>query len=108
MFVCHALKKAYDKWVVDDKIYEHILEKSDQDVEDKRKAVAARCRGAMNTTATTQLEWKYFNSLLSMDQSEGQVEVTKAEREYSSNYRLRKEDLVHAVLLKKRNDFWPK
>ena len=71
MFVCHVLKKAYDKWAVDDKIYEEIVENSYQDVEDKRKGVAARCRGAMNTAATTQLEWKYFNSLLSMDKSEG-------------------------------------
>ena len=47
-----------------------------------------------------------MNALLNMEKSEANDIIKKREREYSTKYRLRKEDCVVAPLLKKRNEYY--
>ena len=56
--------------------------------------------------ATTRLEFITVNALLNLSKAAGLEEITPAERLYSSKFKLRREEHVHAVVLKKRSEVW--
>ena len=66
------------------------------------ETVRNEATGAVNTGATTQLEFKMCNAILNMTKDAGRDAVLPAERIFSSKFRLRRDDFVHPVLLKKR------
>ena len=83
-------------------MYEAVLE----DALDKEiMATGASCRCAINTAACTQLEFKIINSLLNLDKKQAKDEVLLAEREFSTKFKLRKEEWVHPSVMKKRVEF---
>ena len=88
--------------MVDTKVYDAVLEE-ELDMEGRR--CAESCRGAINTAACTKLEFKVMNSMVNLDKKQARDEVVLAEREFSTKYKLRKEDWMHPSILKKRTEF---
>ena len=61
---------------------------------------------AIATAATSRLEFVTVNALLNVSKSAGLDEVQPAERMFSSKFRLRREEHMHAMVLKKRTEVW--
>ena len=69
------------------------------------KEVGKACLLAINTGATTKLEFRTINALVNLDKKQATEEVKVAEREFSTKFKLRKEDHMHPSVLKKRTEF---
>ena len=61
---------------------------------------------AIATSATSRLEFITVSVLLILSKSAGLDEVQPAERMFSSKFRLRREEHMHAMVLKKRTEMW--
>ena len=70
------------------------------------KNTIKECHSAINASATTQLEHSIMKALMAGDKKGGLEDVKAAEREFSTKYKLRKEDHCHQSLLKKRQEYW--
>ena len=89
-------------FLIDFKVYEDVLE---DELDRETRHTMESCRGAINTAACTKLEFKVINSMMNLDKKQAREEVVLAEREFSTKYKLRKEDWVHPSILKKRTEF---
>ena len=70
------------------------------------KNTIRECNLAINVSATTKLEHTIMKALMAGDKKGGLEDVKAAEREFSTKYKLRKEDHCHQSLLKKRQEYW--
>ena len=97
----------FDKFLADWKMLSPVLDtKEHEAMFEEHEKVVRQGNSVINTGATTRFEFKMCNALLNMEKTAGKEEVLAAERLFSSRFRIRKEDFVQAVLLKKRIETW--
>ena len=95
----------FDKFVADWKMLTPVIP-SDSPLIKEHEEVSKAANLAINTGATTRLEFKMCNALLNLEKATGKDETLAAERYFSSKFRLRRDDFVHPSLLKKRLETW--